>query len=125
MRLFDRNLEFLRKQTNASSVKPYKKANNDHGCCISDGKFHQRCESKLNFAKCRRECDYDFNCKGYTHNGTHCEVATTSACTIGKVKDLGNQNDLIEYETCGSKNGGCFIKDNDSKNDMSLIRLLF
>ena len=89
----------------------YHHQNNQDGCCTTSNKFHERCAYKLPLFDCKSFCDNDSNCKGYVEkNDGYCQIATTSSCKFGGVKNNnGNKGDL--GGSCGSSlYKGCHIK---------------
>ena len=95
---------------------PYKKANIDGGCCISNEVFAERCHCSQDRYICRERCQYDDNCRGYVNkvNGD-CQAITTTQCdrySRSKCKKFneGNIADLDLSATCGTGYEGCVIK---------------
>ena len=95
----------------------YSKAYNKGGCCIENGKYHERCACTRSLENCKMLCDQDTNCKGYVETNLasgSCQIATTSDCPSGcSTYDTGNVGGLTLAGTCGttSKYFGCFIKE--------------
>ena len=86
---------------------------NSHGCCLTGGKFHQRCVGKnIPLSECKQKCDEDDTCKGYfERNGGSCQIATISACPSGwSMYNRGNVGEIDSHGTCGNGYGACFVK---------------
>ena len=103
-----------------------------HGCCISDQRYHQRCLCPGPITYCQTECDKDNYCKGYVEATWDdpegkCHIATSSHCPSqcsGNTHDYGNVGPLLVGASCGSSHGGCYIKRNESMQEI-LSMLLF
>ena len=102
----------------AFEESPYRLANFEGGCCISDKVFAERCHCwDVSEDHCSDICKYDSNCRAYVNkiNGD-CQAITTTSCDhySKKVKckkfDVGNIADLDLKATCGNGYNGCTIK---------------
>ena len=104
------------------SVLPYTKPS-ERGYCSIDktGKRHEHCRcsnQNEDINDCKRKCDKDSSCKGYSFRETksRCYLYTTSTCQKGcnkrSVRNVGN---LLERKDNGES--GCFRKQN-GKNCM-------
>ena len=89
-----------------------------NGWCAINTKWnkHQNCmcvDTNEDIAMCKKRCDTDDNCKGYTYRDyrTTCYVYTVSSCSNGCTrKKNGVVGDLIQNANSGSQESGCYIK---------------
>ena len=86
------------------------------GYCSIDasGRRHEHCRCSNgteDICDCKKRCDKDYNCKGYSYRNTksRCYLYTTSTCSNGCDKrNLGKVGDLIVK--LDTNESGCFIK---------------
>lgn len=101
----------------------YKKSSSNTRCSTAQNKLASYCDCRQTFSTCKKTCDTDPNCKGYSGSvgpddsvdDLICNLATTSDCA-----SLGNScsgsyrnNDgaLHPSATCSFQNWtGCYIK---------------
>jgi hypothetical protein len=94
-------------------VENYEYLHNEdtHGCCISDGSFHQRCHCKTDDENlCNTLCTNDNNCKGYVEykkaefvkitNETHESIRTADTTDIPKKMISQYHCQLSTTSTC-------------------------
>ena len=85
-------------------------------CSIDDignnGKKHAHCRCKnTKEYECRKKCDIDSNCKGYSYRNitAMCYLYTTSSCNPQcGTRNKGYTGDLVEFDD--QNESGCFIK---------------
>ena len=105
---------------------------NQYGCCLKNGNWHRTCACRNILPKqCAARCDVDFGCKGYYYISDHCQLVTSSSCSIyfdsscpNPMESVeGGTGDLREIGACGSvayaqklKSSTCYQKGNYKNN---------
>ena len=100
----------------------YVKSSNEGACCVDSTEQHEGCVIHSSYADateetCKRACDNDMFCKGYSikdvNGGMFCRLATTpSQCPHNWETISGGNAPLDPTATCESSFSGCYVKQN-------------
>jgi len=100
----------------------YVKSSNQGACCVSSNEQHEGCVIHSTYADvseqiCKRACDNDAFCKGYSisdvNGGMFCRLATSpSQCPHNWDTITGGNAPLNPTAACVSSFSGCYVKQN-------------
>ena len=114
-----------------SETNSYVKSSNQGACCVSSNEQHEGCVIHSTYADvseqiCKRACDNDAFCKGYSisdvNGGMFCRLATSpSQCPHNWDTITGGNAPLNPTAACVSSFSGCYVKQNGIKESFYMI----